>query len=105
MLGRIVIDDVHPRTPTGFPAKAAAGEAFPVSADVFKDGHDILAARVRIGTQTWPLTLTGNDRWEAEVTLEQTGRHELVVEAWVANMFSRLTGALVVRFRSRTPWR
>jgi starch synthase (maltosyl-transferring) len=83
VLGRIVIDDVHPRTPTGFPAKAAVGEAFPVSADVFKDGHDILAARVRIGDRTWPLTLTGNDRWEAEVVLDEPGRHELVVEAWV----------------------
>ena len=29
------------------PAKAAAGEAVPVSADIFRDGHDILAARVR----------------------------------------------------------
>jgi starch synthase (maltosyl-transferring) len=84
VLGRIVIDDVHPRTPTGaFPAKAAAGEPVLVSADIFTDGHDVLAARVRVGDQTWPLAEVGNDRWEATVVLEDVGGHEVVVEAWV----------------------
>jgi starch synthase (maltosyl-transferring) len=89
VLRRIVIDDVHPRTTTGaFPAKAAVGEIIPVSADIFKDGHDILAARVRAcapsGTTTeFPLVHTGNDRWEAEIRLEEQGLHELIVEAWV----------------------
>ncbi|MCU1373001.1 MAG: sle [Actinomycetia bacterium] len=83
MLGRIVIDDVHPRTPTGFPAKAAEGEAVVVSADIYKDGHDILAGRVRIGDEVWPLADVGNDRWEATVTASGVGRHELVIEAWV----------------------
>ena len=82
-LPRIVIDDVRPRTPTGFPAKAAVGEVVPVSADIFKDGHDILAARVRVGDRTWPLAHAGNDRWEGEITVEEVGAHELVIEAWV----------------------
>ena len=84
-----MIDDVRPRTPTGaFPAKAVVGEAVRVSADVFRDGHDLLAARV-----TWrpcengkprhgPMTDLGNDRWEAVIEPGQLGRHELVVEAW-----------------------
>ena len=83
MLGRIVIDDVHPRTPGGFPAKVAAGEVVPVSADVFKDGHDILAARVRVGDETWLLEPTGNDRWETEIAVDGNGACELFVEAWV----------------------
>jgi starch synthase (maltosyl-transferring) len=83
VLGRIVIDDVHPRTPGGFPAKAAEGEAVLVSADIFKDGHDILAGRVRIGEHVWPLVPVGNDRWEATVTTRGVGRHDLVIEAWV----------------------
>jgi starch synthase (maltosyl-transferring) len=83
VLGRIVIDDVHPRTPGGFPAKVAEGEVVPVSADVFKDGHDILAARVRVGEQTWLLDPVGNDRWETEVAVEGVGPHELFVDAWV----------------------
>ncbi|MGI8759246.1 MAG: maltotransferase domain-containing protein, partial [Acidimicrobiales bacterium] len=48
MWDRIVIDDMRPRTPSrAYPAKAAVGEAVPVSADIFVDGHDLLAARVR----------------------------------------------------------
>ena len=48
VLGRITIDAVRPATPTGeFPAKAVVGERVPVSADIFRDGHDLLAARVR----------------------------------------------------------
>ncbi|MGH9268626.1 MAG: maltotransferase domain-containing protein, partial [Acidimicrobiales bacterium] len=48
MTGPIVIDDVRPRTPTGrYPAKAVVGEEVTISADVFIDGHDLVAARVR----------------------------------------------------------
>jgi starch synthase (maltosyl-transferring) len=81
--GAIVIDDVHPRTPTGFPAKASVGEVVPVSADIFKDGHDILGARVRIGARTWPLVAVGNDRWEGTFVVGDLGSHEFVIEAWV----------------------
>ena len=46
--GRIVIVDARPRTPTGrYPAKAVIGQPTTVSADIFRDGHDLLAARVR----------------------------------------------------------
>jgi starch synthase (maltosyl-transferring) len=83
VLDPIVIDDVHPRTPAGFPAKAAVGEVVAVSADIFRDGHDILAARVRVDEQSWPLTDVGNDRWEGTLALTELGAHELVVEAWV----------------------
>ena len=88
MVGRIVIDDVRPRTPNGYPAKAVVGESVRVSADVFKDGHDTLAGQVRwrhADDDKWmvaPLTDLGNDRWEAVVEPTTLGRHELVVEAW-----------------------
>ena len=84
-----MIDDVRPRTPTGqHPPKTSEGEVVVVSADVFKDGHDVLAARVRTkaaGKRGWqyaPMTHVGNDRWEATLTLDGVGRHDLVVEAW-----------------------
>ncbi len=88
MLGRLVIDDVRPRTPNGYPPKAVVGERVPVSADIFRDGHDILGARVRsrpAGAPEWssaPLVHVGNDCWEGTVEATVVGSHELVIEAW-----------------------
>ncbi len=92
MVGRvlppIVIDDVRPRTPAGYPAKAAAGEAVAVSAVIIADGHDLLAARVRwraTGDDHWnsePLTDTAQGRWCGSFTPTRIGPHELVVDAW-----------------------
>ncbi len=89
MLGRITIDDVHPTTPSGeFPAKAVVREQVDVSADIFRDGHDLLAARVRwrrVGRSKWrsaPLRGDVNDRWEGSLTPTEVGRHEVVIEAW-----------------------
>src|SRR4051794_33746708 len=89
VLGRIVIDDIRPRTPDPqHPPKAVEGETVVVSADIFKDGHDVLAARVRAkvgGKRGWrsvPMHLAENDRWDASLTFEGVGRHDLVVDAW-----------------------
>ena len=85
---RIVIEDVRPRTPNGYPAKGVVERPVPVTAVVFRDGHDVLAARVRWkprGERKWtssPLVHAGNDRWEGEIELTSLGAHELVVEAW-----------------------
>jgi starch synthase (maltosyl-transferring) len=89
VLGRITIDAVRPTTPSGeFPAKAVVGEQVTVSADIFRDGHDLLAARARwrrVGRSKWrsaPLRGDVNDRWEGVITPADVGRHELVIEAW-----------------------
>jgi starch synthase (maltosyl-transferring) len=90
VLPPIIIDDVRPRTPSGAPAKAAVGERMPVGADVFRDGHDLLAARVRwrpIGESKWEyarLTLAnlGLDRWAGTVVADRMGRYEFQIEAW-----------------------
>ncbi|HEX2024444.1 MAG TPA: alpha-1,4-glucan--maltose-1-phosphate maltosyltransferase [Acidimicrobiales bacterium] len=89
MTGRIVIDDLRPRTPSGeHPAKAVIGEAVRVSADVFRDGHVVLAGRVRWRPQDdakWsdaPMRHLGNDRWEAVVEPAALGMHVFAVEAW-----------------------
>lgn len=88
--GRMVIDEIRPTTPgSGYPAKAVVGEAVPVRAVIFKDGHDILAARVLLCVegqadpeQVVGLAPVGNDEWEATVTPTRLGTHHLVVEAW-----------------------
>jgi starch synthase (maltosyl-transferring) len=98
VIGRIVIDDPRPRTPDGrHPAKAVIGASVRVSADVFRDGHDLLAARVRwrpageaqSEEKPWrdaPMEHLGNDRWEAVIEPAALGLHELVVDAWTDRM-------------------
>ena len=45
MSGRIEIDDVRPVVSCGrYPAKAVVGELVPVSASVWRDGHDVIGA-------------------------------------------------------------
>jgi starch synthase (maltosyl-transferring) len=92
--GHIVINDLKPSTPTGlYPAKAAAGERVPVRATVFKDGHDVIAARLvaqapaarpdrKRPTVVVPLVNVGNDEWRAYWRPETLGLHDLVIEAW-----------------------
>jgi len=97
VIGRIIIDNVHPSTPTGgYPAKAVVGEVVLVSADIFKDGHDVLGAQVRWRPRTangagvsrggkWtasPMRDLGNDGWEAAIEPTTLGPHEFLVEAW-----------------------
>ena len=86
-LTRIVVQDVRPSTPHGYPAKAVVGQPAPVTANIFKDGHDILAARAvlrRDGqvVDACALASTGNDEWSGAVAPREIGAHELVVEAW-----------------------
>jgi len=87
--GRIVVDDVRPSTPSGDrPAKAVIGGTTTLSADIFRDGHDRLAARVRwkpVGNGKWcaaPMAHVSNDRWEAVVEPTSLGMHMFVIEAW-----------------------
>ncbi len=88
VIGRIIIDAPRPRTPGGHPAKAAINAPLRLSADIYRDGHDILAARVRwrrCGTAAWlevPMAEVNNDRWDAVVEPVKIGLHEYVVEAW-----------------------
>lgn len=72
------------------PAKAAAGESFQVSATVFREGHDAVAANVVLRSprgRTGPWTpmrelAPGTDRWGAQVTPTSEGRWTYTVEAW-----------------------
>jgi starch synthase (maltosyl-transferring) len=86
---RIVIQNVRPRTTTGeFPAKAVVGLPVRVRAEIFRDGHDVLAACVqwrRAGEGAWrdaPLRHVGNDEWEGTFTPVEVGAHEFRIRAW-----------------------
>ncbi|WP_326829412.1 alpha-1,4-glucan--maltose-1-phosphate maltosyltransferase [Streptosporangium sp. NBC_01810] len=91
MIGRIPILDIHPTVECGrYPAKAAAGETFEISATVFREGHDAVAAGVVFtgpdGVRGPLLPMAelgpGSDRWGVEVTLPTEGGWRFRVEAW-----------------------
>ncbi|MEV3958708.1 maltotransferase domain-containing protein, partial [Streptomyces albogriseolus] len=90
-VGRIPVLDVRPLVRQGRrPAKAVVGEAFEVTATVFREGHDAVAANVvlkdpegRPGPFTPMRELApGTDRWGATVTPAGTGLWTYAVEAW-----------------------
>ncbi|RCH66892.1 alpha-1,4-glucan--maltose-1-phosphate maltosyltransferase [Streptomyces sp. SDr-06] len=90
-IGRIPVLDVRPAVECGTrPAKAVAGESFQVTATVFREGHDAVAANVVLrdpGGRAGPFTpmrelAPGTDRWGAEVTPDAEGRWTYTVEAW-----------------------
>ncbi|AWT45582.1 alpha-1,4-glucan--maltose-1-phosphate maltosyltransferase [Streptomyces actuosus] len=90
-VGRIPVLDVRPIVQHGRrPAKAVTGETFQITATVFREGHDAVAANVvlrdpegRAGPWTPMRELApGTDRWGAAVTAGEPGRWTYQVEAW-----------------------
>ncbi|MFE5399031.1 maltotransferase domain-containing protein, partial [Streptomyces sp. NPDC056568] len=91
VVGRIPVLDVRPVVREGRrPAKAVTGESFEISATVFREGHDAVAADVvlrdprgRPGPWTPMRELApGTDRWGATVTAGEPGLWTYTVEAW-----------------------
>ncbi|MEU1040981.1 alpha-1,4-glucan--maltose-1-phosphate maltosyltransferase [Streptomyces sp. NPDC005907] len=90
-VGRIPVLDVRPRVLEGRrPAKAVVREPFEISATVFREGHDAVAANVVLtsaegGEGPWtPMRelAPGSDRWGATVSVPAEGRWTYAVEAW-----------------------
>ncbi|MDP3893680.1 alpha-1,4-glucan--maltose-1-phosphate maltosyltransferase [Nocardioides sp.] len=91
MVGRIPVMDIHPLVDLGRqPAKATAGEPFPVSATVFREGHDRLGAEVVLvapdGVRRPPVRMSLDpevpDRYVAWVTPDVEGSWCFEVHAW-----------------------
>ena len=85
----IVIEHVRPAVDDGrYPAKRVVGDVLAVSADIFKEGHDLLAARICYRTHdesAWreaPLRPADNDGWAGAFRLEANTRYRYTVEAW-----------------------
>ena len=87
---RVVIEDVTPTVDAGrYPLKLPVGSTLDVAASVFRDGHDLVAARVVYlapGEPQWrsaPLVYDFNpDRWNGSFRVEEVGRWHYGVEAW-----------------------
>ena len=86
---RIAIERVYPELDCGrFPVKRIVGDRFAVWADIFRDGHDVIGATLRVRAvdePNWrdvPMRHYDNDRWVGELTLERNTRYLYTVEAW-----------------------
>ena len=80
---RVIIEAVQPQVDGGrYPIKRVVGEKVVVTADIYKEGHDKLAALVkyrRHGAAKWqesPMVFLDNDRWQGEFTVPDIGRWE-----------------------------
>src|SRR3954451_8398438 len=91
MVGRIPVMNVMPVVDLGRqPAKATVGEPFPVSATIFREGHDQLGADVVLigpdGVRRPPVRMEGDprvpDRLAARVTPDAEGAWTFEIQAW-----------------------
>jgi starch synthase (maltosyl-transferring) len=86
---RIVISAITPEIEGGrFPIKRVPGESVTVTANIFGEGHGLLAAVVRWrrkGNSEWietPMRELGNDLWTGMFTVGEPGEYEYTLQAW-----------------------
>ncbi len=87
----IVIECLSPVLDAGrYAVKRALGDAVTAGADIFREGHDLLAAELLTlapGDEAWrpvPLTYSfEHDRWSTTFTADRIGMWRFTVEAWV----------------------
>jgi starch synthase (maltosyl-transferring) len=87
--GRIVIESVYPEIDGGrYPVKRKIGDEFEIAADIFRDGHDVIAASIlyrAADEDFWrraPMYHVDNDRWGGAVRLSRNIRYFYTLEAW-----------------------
>jgi starch synthase (maltosyl-transferring) len=99
-----LIENVAPTVDAGrYPVKREVGDRMEISADIFREGHEVLAAFVRYrpeGEATWretPMRFVDNDRWAGEIAFDEIGRWVFTIEAmadafqsWLADLTKRL---------------
>ena len=89
-----MVERLQPEIDGGrFAVKRTVGESVWVTADVFADGHDLVAGVLKYRPRAegprakdWtevPLTPLGDDRWGAEFVVDELGEYEYTVEAWI----------------------
>ena len=86
---RIAIEHVWPEIDCGAaPAKRIVGDTVEVLADIFCDGHDVIAAALLYrkadddGWRRAPMRLRDNDRWSGSFVVAEKGRYVFTIEAW-----------------------
>lgn len=92
---RVLIEAIEPQIDCGrFPIKRVVGEKVTLFADIYKEGHDKLAALVKVrrkGETQWqelPMHFWDNDRWTGEFAVDALGRWEYTVEGYAERYLS-----------------
>ncbi len=87
--GRVFIENVRPQVDCGrYRVKAVVGDDVRVTADILRDGPDLLQAAIRYrgpSDRRWneaALTHAGNDVWEGSFSPGEIGRFRYTIEAW-----------------------
>ena len=87
---RVVIEQIQPVVDAGrYPAKRVLGDAIEVTAAIFGDGHDHVAARLlykHSSERSWhsaPFMALTNDLWSASFTADKLGDWSFTIEAWI----------------------
>ncbi|MFB0907847.1 MAG: DUF3416 domain-containing protein, partial [Spirosomataceae bacterium] len=87
---RIVVENIKPQINNGeFYIKAIKNDIISIEADIFIDGHDLLAARLMLKHQkskVWsevPMLPIENDKWGGKFRVEEIGVYEYKIESWV----------------------
>ncbi len=107
----VVIENVAPAVDCGrYAVKREVGDVLEVTADIFKEGHEVLVAFLKFqrpGEAAWreaPMRFVDNDRWAGTLTLDAVGRFTFVIEAlpdpfqsWLADLIKRLDAGQEVR--------
>src|SRR5579875_3096326 len=87
---RVVIEEVQPQIDGGrYPAKRVVGDNVAVTAAIFCDGHDHVAARLLYRHESerkWRearFTSLPNDIWTATFPVDKLGKWRFTIEGWV----------------------
>jgi starch synthase (maltosyl-transferring) len=100
----VVIENVAPTVDGGrYPIKREVGDPVEVTADVFKEGHDVLAVFLKYrradeaGWREVPMRFVDNDRWAGTFTVDDNARYLYTIEAlsdpfrsWLADLGKRV---------------
>lgn len=86
--GRVIIQAVAPAV-DGYPVKRTVGERVVVSADIFADGHDVVAASLFFRREAEtdftevPMHRKTGDRFEGAFDAAALGAYRFFIEAWI----------------------
>lgn len=87
---RVIIKNITPQVECGaYPAKATLQEHLNITANIFSDGHDEIAAALFIKHEkerVWreeKMSLINNDRWQKSFVPTKLGFYHFYVQAWV----------------------